>query len=101
MSGESRDVLKSGTTWRRQAVYRRILIRNFEQRHYAEALSAAENVSDEALSKEAETLPLKYMFIGIARKLLGHEDDLPFYFWWNRRTSPLSSTEQANVDFFC
>jgi TolB-like protein/Flp pilus assembly protein TadD len=44
------------------------------ERKFAEALRAAEGVSDELLTKEAEALPLKYMVIGIAKKLQGDEE---------------------------
>jgi len=43
------------------------------QRKFAEAVRAAEQINDETLSKEPEALPLKYMVIGIARKLQGDE----------------------------
>ena len=43
------------------------------QRKFAEALRAAESVDDEALAKEPEALPLKYMVVGIIKKLQGDE----------------------------
>lgn len=43
------------------------------QRKFGEAVRAAEQINDETLSKEPEALPLKYMVIGIARKLQGDE----------------------------
>ena len=43
------------------------------ERKYAEALRAAESVSDEMLTKEPDALPMKYMVIGIAKKLQGDE----------------------------
>lgn len=43
------------------------------ERKFAEALQAAEGVSDDLLSKEPEALPMKYMVIGIAKKLQGDE----------------------------
>ena len=43
------------------------------QRKFAEALRAAESVNDELLTKEPEALPVKYMVIGIAKKLQGDE----------------------------
>ena len=43
------------------------------ERKYAEALRAAESVTDEMLTKEPDALPMKYMVIGIAKKLQGDE----------------------------
>jgi TolB-like protein/tetratricopeptide (TPR) repeat protein len=43
------------------------------QRNFAEVVRAAENISDDILSKEPEALPMKYMVIGIAKKLQGDE----------------------------
>ena len=43
------------------------------QRKFAEALRAAESIKDEMLTKEPEALPMKYMVIGIAKKLQGDE----------------------------
>ena len=43
------------------------------ERKYAETVRAAESVSDDLLTKEPEGLPLKYMVIGIAKKLQGDE----------------------------
>ena len=43
------------------------------ERKFAEALQAAESVNDDLLAKEPEALPMKYMVIGIAKKLQGDE----------------------------
>ena len=43
------------------------------ERKFAEAVRAAEDISDDLLTKEPEALPMKYMVIGIAKKLLGDE----------------------------
>lgn len=43
------------------------------ERKFAEAVRAAEDISDDLLTKEPEALPMKYMVIGIAKKLQGDE----------------------------
>lgn len=43
------------------------------ERKFAEAVRAAENVGDDLLIKEPEALPMKYMVIGLAKKLQGDE----------------------------
>lgn len=43
------------------------------ERKFAEAVRAAESISDDLLTKEPEALPMKYMVIGIAKKLQGDE----------------------------
>jgi len=43
------------------------------ERKFVEAQRAAESVNDELLAKEPEALPLKYMVVGIAKKLQGDE----------------------------
>lgn len=43
------------------------------QRKFEEALRVAEQINDELLAKEPEALPMKYLVIGIAKKLRGDE----------------------------
>ena len=43
------------------------------QRRFNEALQAAERLSDDQLTKEPEALPMKYLVIGITKKLLQDE----------------------------